>query len=1094
MSDKFSPATILGLAVGQENQYDWLGAAEFYKKALGLVSEQDFSSRGEICERWGYALYRAAFQVETVDEFRERLQKAIVDYEKAKESYGKMNHSPKKGGALRCDAMIAYMRYWLALEVPEKKRLLDKCWELTNEALKTFEEAGKVLEYGKTYSQLASSAFLGYSLEWNFQAGEKVIREAMERGEKTITLLGSADDAWELARAYVKTAFYVTAFGLYFVPSIDERDRCRKKGQDYWQKACKMSEEAAFLELAATSGGTGDEMGWGTDEILVHFERALSSAKKTNDKYMIGTAMDWLAYACQWKAIGVEDPSKSAEYATRTLQYAEDAQRQFSAISFVSPRGDQAWTAAPKADYYWALARLEIDLVKRRDLLKKAVEEASRALVLAESSGYPGVISYADHTLSFYLERSAQIQVSLQDKKKLLEKALEHRKENIRINEQRFPFHYGNRGVAWCYLAHLQGLIANVEEEPQKQKSMLEEAASNMEHGLQLCIKGTLCAEDIERGYLQLRYGELLRRLYGLTKDDEYQRKSIKSFEEGARSFQKIDMVSYAAECYWKAANGYDALGEHTMAAESFGMASGNYKGAAQKIPQLSAFYQDHVLYMQAWSEMEKARHHHKRQEYGLAKGHFEKAADLHRLLKQWNYLAPSLSAWAEVEHAEELSRAEQGEEALKTFEQATSLFNEAGKSLQTQLDKIEDVDEKQMATTMLKANDLRHAYCRARIVLEEAKLLDRKGEHYLSAERYGALSGTLEKMIEELDSEQDRREIKYILTLSRAWQKMAQAEAEVLPKYYGEASQLFEEAKELGSSEKEKMLLLGHSRFCRALEAGTRFFDTRDTATYAAAMQHLESAADYYLRADFQNASEYVKATRLLLDAYVQMDDALREKDLEKKAKLYVIVEKLLQGSAAAFAKTEHSSKRLQVLKLLENVREKRQLTASLAEVLYAPIIASTTAFATPAPTSEKAVGLERLDHAEVQANIVASRKELRVGENLNLDIELANAGKGSALLSRIEETIPEGFETAEKPEMYRVEHNDLNMKGKRLDPLKTEEVRLVLKSKRQGIFHIRPKILYLDENGESKSHEPTPITVIVKELGIKGWLRGER
>lgn len=169
----------------------------------------------------------------------------------------------------------------------------------------------------------------------------------------------------------MKTAFYVTAFGLYFVPSIDERDRCRKKGQDYWQKACKMSEEAAFLELAATSGGTGDEMGWGTDEILVHFERALSSAKKTNDKYMIGTAMDWLAYACQWKAIGVEDPSKSAEYATRTLQYAEDAQRQFSAISFVSPRGDQAWTAAPKADYYWALARLEIDLVKRRDLLKK---------------------------------------------------------------------------------------------------------------------------------------------------------------------------------------------------------------------------------------------------------------------------------------------------------------------------------------------------------------------------------------------------------------------------------------------------------------------------------------------------------------------------------------------------------------------------------------------------------------------------------------------------------------------------------------------------------------------------------------------------
>lgn len=191
MSDKFGPAAFLGLAVGQEKQYDWLGAAEFCKKALGLVSEHDFSWRGEICERLGYALYRAALQVESVDEFRERMQEAIVNYEKAEESYGKLNHSLNKGGALRCDAMIAYMRYWLALEVPEKKRLLDKCWELTGEALKAFEEAGKVLEYGKTYSQLASSAFLGYSLEWNFQAGEKVIREAMEHRRK------SNHSAWE---------------------------------------------------------------------------------------------------------------------------------------------------------------------------------------------------------------------------------------------------------------------------------------------------------------------------------------------------------------------------------------------------------------------------------------------------------------------------------------------------------------------------------------------------------------------------------------------------------------------------------------------------------------------------------------------------------------------------------------------------------------------------------------------------------------------------------------------------------------------------------------------------------------------------------
>jgi len=65
--------------------------------------------------------------------------------------------------------------------------------------------------------------------------------------------------------------------------------------------------------------------------------------------------------------------------------------------------------------------------------------------------------------------------------------------------------------------------------------------------------------------------------------------------------------------------------------------------------------------------------------------------------------------------------------------------------------------------------------------------------------------------------------------------------------------------------------------------------------------------------------------------------------------------------------------------------------------------------------------------------------------------------------------------------------------MKGKRLDPLKTEEIKLVLKPKVQRTFQLKPRIQYLDENGKYKSHEPEPINVTVRELGIKGWLKGE-
>ncbi len=37
-----------------------------------------------------------------------------------------------------------------------------------------------------------------------------------------------------------------------------------------------------------------------------------------------------------------------------------------------------------------------------------------------------------------------------------------------------------------------------------------------------------------------------------------------------------------------------------------------------------------------------------------------------------------------------------------------------------------------------------------------------------------------------------------------------------------------------------------------------------------------------------------------------------------------------------------------------------------------------------------------------------------------------------------------------------------------------------------------LKPRILYLDEGGRYKSHEPEPIAITVKELGISGWIRG--
>jgi predicted ATPase/Tfp pilus assembly protein PilF len=175
------------------------------------------------------------------------------------------------------------------------------------------------------------------------------------------------------------------------------------------------------------------------------------------------------------------------------------------------------------------------------------------------------------------------------------------------------------------------------------------------------------------------------------------------------------------------------------------------------------------------------------------------------------------------------------------------------------------------------------------------------------------------------------------------------------------------------------------------------------------------------------------------------------------------------------------------QAVEIFQKLGAKRDIekTMTLIETLHAG----------PTQTHEKVVGSRGYEYTDVESNILATPRELKIGESLELEIEVTNTRKkGTILLTKIMGVIPEGFTMRKKPELYRMEDNCLNMKEKRLGPLKTEEVKLVLTPKIQGAFHLKPKILYIDADGKEKTHEPKPISITVKELGIKGWLKGER
>jgi len=514
---------------------------------------------------------------------------------------------------------------------------------------------------------------------------------------------------------------------------------------------------------------------------------------------------------------------------------------------------------------------------------------------------------------------------------------------------------------------------------------------------------------------------------------------------------------------------------------------------AAPKIPHFGDFYLDYATYMKAWSEIERAKFAHKNEEYATAMKHYEKTANLLKQSELWNYLSPNFLAWSLLEQAEDLSRKGRMVEALEVFKKAAELFEKANKAFVEETDKIQTRDEKEKAIELGKASVRRKDYCLARVNVEEARMYDRKGDYALSAERYDSAATTFEKLLETGEIETDRKEMETIACMCRAWQKMKKADERDSPELFREASEMFLKAKGCSTKRRTTLLASGNSAFCKALEFGTKFEATRDKEDFSKVKKFLVSAANYYLKAGFENASLWTSATEILFDAYNYMSNAEMEVAPEKKMNTFLLAEKCLERSAGLYETAEYMGKRDEVLNILKRVKEKREFALSLGELLTAPSDASSTSMiSAPSSTVEEPVGLSKFEGAFVQANLVASQREIMFGQNVRLEVHVANLGKETAFLTRVEDIIPEGFDLIEKPRKGMVEDGFLSLRGCKLAALETEEMQLAYKPRRKGEFVFKPKIHFTNEAGEQKSCNLEQVTITVKEMGIRGWLKG--
>jgi len=102
-----------------------------------------------------------------------------------------------------------------------------------------------------------------------------------------------------------------------------------------------------------------------------------------------------------------------------------------------------------------------------------------------------------------------------------------------------------------------------------------------------------------------------------------------------------------------------------------------------------------------------------------------------------------------------------------------------------------------------LDVNGGRARYCDARIDLEEARILDKKGEKSPSSLRYQSASQAFKVLSAEAQSPQTKEELGTLHLLCEAWSRMKEAESKASPELYAEASELFLATEKITTKEK---------------------------------------------------------------------------------------------------------------------------------------------------------------------------------------------------------------------------------------------------------------------------------------------------
>ena len=1080
---------MLSEASDKSKKYEWMAAATLYQKAIDTSSPEKSSAEvGRLLEQLAKCYFKGAFQSESRQEFKQKMAQSARVYENAQDVYKTTRSESMAHGS---QARAIFSKFWIEDDAEPRRILIQEAISLMEKSAESSIREGDSRRVAEAHRDLLN--YLGEALELclDWKNAKDYFDKAIGIGEKAIKEFQQLDDE-ALVECLYKT-LYVLCFWFDFLLEPSEATETANRTE-------VLSKQ---LAEAAQKSGTSYSLSIANDAIALRtfnfeedlprgvrlLEEGLTHAQKTRDSLLIGdtvAALEWSGTALAWNE---DDLGTRKNLLNQSVSSAQESRKNLE----VSLRGSTlALITGTCARSYRMVAMLvDTDVEEKKAHLRKSIEIGNEALVYDNYSGI------AWHEIPSSMHLLAAITSNIEEKQRLLKDALALQENVIRKVDRILRPDSPYRGQPRIVLGQIKAELSNLSKEQGAKVELVQSAASDMREGLALIEKWLdTPAKGFTlpiRYYLEV-YGKALWQLYSATHNAATAQEAIRAFEQVIKRATEAGLIGSIAPLEWKVAEIYDTLGDYRRASESFGKAAEKYRLGAQKIRGSAPAFEELAYYMEAWSNIEDARLHHTEEQYLSAAEKYSKAASLLESTKAWAHLGKHYVACSFLEGGEALSRQERLESSIESLTSAMRTFQEAKVGIQRKLVQTSTMQDKTDTKNWLEITDSRLKLCKGRIELEEAKLLDRKGEEEASGAKYLLAAETFKDLLRSEANEEARREVETLMLFCKAWAMMKQAEVGASPEQYSKASNAFLNAKDISNRKKPRMLALANASMCKALEAGTLFRQTRNTQLYSDIKKHLDAAADYYQQGGFQSAADWTQATQRLFDALVYMADAEVERDPKKKTEFYHLSEKHLQMAASLYGDAGYPSKKEEALKHLKRARGEKELLLTPIEALAENPAVTKTTMTPVSLTRDQAVGLESFEAANVVGNISLDQKEVGVGAEVMLELEMANVGKTPATLIKLENIATEGIELDRQKTTNKLQDNFVDLKGKRLEYFKTHEVKIPLKATRKGSFQMRPRILFVDEKGSYRSYDFEPVSITVRELGISGWLKGPK